>query len=141
RLTGCAPLDQSAILSEKKYAIALPITATISAMVMPWRPPKYAPKVMSTSVSAVNKNVVRRTLISFPYHYIRNPGPASFVSRSGPRAAARLLATSLLGRGSRFLGLHALEAHGIALAVSVHANMIAGEHLAVQDLQCQGILH
>src|SRR5258708_35655029 len=80
RLTGCAPLDQSAILSEKKYANPLPITATISTIVMPLRPPKYAPRVMSTSVSAVNRNVVRRTLIEFPYHYICNPGPSSIVS-------------------------------------------------------------
>src|SRR6267378_4028400 len=81
RLTGCAPLDHSAILSEKKYAKALPITAMINAMVMPLRPPKYAPRVMSTSVSAVNNNVVRRTLISFPYHCIRNTGPSSFISQ------------------------------------------------------------
>jgi hypothetical protein len=32
---------------------------------MPLRPPKYAPMVMSTSVNAVNRNVVRRTLIGF----------------------------------------------------------------------------
>ncbi len=38
----------------------------ISAMVMPLRPPKYAPKVMSTNVKAVSRNVVRRTLIGFP---------------------------------------------------------------------------
>src|SRR5712692_2674829 len=102
--------------------------AMINAMVMPLRPPKYAPMVMSTSVRAVKRNVVRKILIGLPYHYIRKDGPASFAVR-------------FLCRGGRFAGMYALEAHGIALAVAVHANVITGEHFAVQDLQCQRILH
>src|SRR6266446_8405959 len=137
RLTSCAPLDHSAILSEKKYAKALPIRAMINAMVMPLRPPKYAPMVTSTSVSAVNRNVVRRTLIGFPYHRIRKPMPSSRELVQAPS----LSCLRPLSRSSRFLGLYSLETHGVALAIAVHANMIAGEHLAVQDLQRQRILH
>src|ERR1700722_18891656 len=92
-------------------------------MVMPLRPPKYAPMVISTSVKAVNKNVVRRTLIRFPCNYIRKPVCRS---RSG---------------GGLLFRLRAFEAHGVAFAIAGHTNVFARERLAFKNLQDQSILH
>ena len=58
RVTGRAPLDISAILSEKKYAPPFMTTAMIRAIVMPCRPASAWPPNNSNIVRTVSKNAV-----------------------------------------------------------------------------------
>src|SRR5258705_4510702 len=53
RETGCAPLEASAILSEKKYAAKFITTAIPSAICMPPRPAIAPPATTSTTVRAI----------------------------------------------------------------------------------------
>ena len=65
RLIGTAPLDFSAILSEKKYAPPFISTANTSAMVMPFDPPNASPINSNSSVKAVSKNAVLKVFMLF----------------------------------------------------------------------------
>src|SRR5579863_5133024 len=114
---GTAPLEASAILSEKKYAPPFIRTATTSAIVNPCEPPSIWPTKSSSSVNAVSRNVVLRVFINVGL-------PSAAHGRSGS-ACFRPLFNKL---------------HFARLRIRIHAQCIAWLHFAVQKLQRQRVL-
>src|SRR5271170_911859 len=117
RLMGTAPLDFSAILSEKKYAPPLISTANTSAIVMPFDPPSASPIKSNSSVNAVSKNAVLSVFILFSLG-------AGTIESGG---------ACLRGLPRKF--------HLARLRVHIHVHIIARMHFAIEDLHRQRILY
>src|SRR5271170_6786326 len=117
RLMGTAPLDFSAILSEKKYAPPFISTANTSAIVMPFEPPSASPIKSNSSVNAVSKNAVLSVFILFSLG-------AGTIESGG---------ACLRGLPRKF--------HLARLRVHIHVHIIARMHFAIQDFQRQRILY
>src|SRR5271170_1275587 len=117
RLMGTAPLDFSAILSEKKYAPPLISTANTSAIVMPFDPPSASPMNSNSSVNAVSKNAVLSVFILFSLGALQIPSGGACL-RGLPR-----------------------KFHLARFRVHIHVHIIAGMHFAIENLHRQRILY
>src|SRR5215472_4060580 len=118
-------------------------TAIPRPMVMPLRPPKYCPITIRNSVRATSSKVVRKTLmVSFQYSTRELLALKILLIDDKTEQSPSVFHTPLEPRcGRRLFCWPPLEAHCILLSISVDNNVIARQHLTLQNLQRQRILN